>query len=173
MADVKANPPAKPGTAKVKHARDPCNNLEAVQFVQDHLEDAKKLASEAEVPVENMLGLAAQESQYGAGRIAREYKNYFSMHAPAMFQTREEPALNDPKVQVAVFDSFYQSGRSFLARFGDAIHGKSDPDAFAQALVKAGFNSGKAATGGRDNFAHYLADIIRMVQRRMACSTKE
>ncbi|MDI5829785.1 hypothetical protein MJN51_39885, partial [Salmonella enterica subsp. enterica serovar Kentucky] len=39
------------------------------------------------VPVENILGLAAAESQYGTGRIAREYNNYFSLQAPASFQS--------------------------------------------------------------------------------------
>jgi hypothetical protein len=121
------------------------------------------------VPVENILGLAAQESQYGSGRIASEYNNYFSMHAPAKFQVRAEPALKDPKIKVAVFKSFLDSGQSFLAKFGENIRGKTVPSEFASALVLAGFNSGKAATGGRDHFAKYLADIIHMVKLRMDC----
>ena len=104
-----------------------------------------------------------------AGRIAKTYNNFFSMHAPAPFQTGEAPALGNSKVKVAMYLSFYQSGQSFLHRFGPRIESISDPLAFSHALVNAGFNSGDAATGGRPGFARYLADIIWMVKRRMAC----
>ncbi len=35
------------------------------------------IAKELDVPVENILGLAAAESQYGTGRIAVEYNTTF------------------------------------------------------------------------------------------------
>ena len=51
-----------------------CNNVAAVRFVQEHLKDCELIANQLNVPVANILGLAAAESQYGTGRIAREYK---------------------------------------------------------------------------------------------------
>jgi hypothetical protein len=146
-----------------------CNNIPAVNFVKKHRPDCEPIASDLQVPVENILGLAAQESQYGNGRIARDCNNYFSMHAPAPLQIGEEPAQKDPKVKVAKFSSFAQSAMSFKIRYGNAVKGKKDALAFGKALVKAGFNSGDAASGGRTGFAEYLADIIKMVKERMAC----
>jgi hypothetical protein len=146
-----------------------CGNHEAVGFVLKYYDDASKLAKEVDVPVENILGLAAQESQYGQGRIASELENYFSMHAPAPMQTGEETALKDKKVRVAKFKSFYQSGQSFVARYGSAIRGKADPVEFGRALVAAGFNSGDSTIGGRSGFAPYLAGIIGAVKHRTAC----
>jgi len=121
------------------------------------------------VPVENILGLAAQESEWGRGRIARTYNNYFSMHAPAPLQIRDEPALHDAKVRVAVFDSFLASAQSFAQRFGAGVKGKANADEFAAALVKNHFNSGDSKKGGRDGFARYLADIIKNTKVRMEC----
>lgn len=146
-----------------------CSNQEAVSFVKTYEADAAALAKSVAVPTENILGLAAQESQYGGGRIAREYKNFFSMHAPAAYQIGEAPALGNAKVHVAIFPSFRTCGESFLSRFGAAIRGAEDPEQFAKALVSAHFNSGDAATGGRTGFASYLVGIIRVVKGRMTC----
>jgi flagellum-specific peptidoglycan hydrolase FlgJ len=151
-----------------------CNNQQAVSFVFEHYAEAKQLADKVNVPVENILGLAAEESQYGTGSIAQECKNYFSLHAPAKFQIGSQPARGDPSVKVAKFQSFKDCGESFIASYGERIRNKTDPHEFARALITARFNSGKSADGGRDDFADYLADIIRAVKIRTACkhSTK-
>jgi flagellum-specific peptidoglycan hydrolase FlgJ len=150
----------------------PCNVVDAVMFVQKFRADCELIAKQLNVPVENILGLAAQESEYGRGRIASEYNNYFSMHAPAPGQLRAEPARKDPKVKVAVFGSFAASAQSFATKFGSAVNGKSDPKQFANALVGAGFNPGSAEKGGRTGFADYLARIIEQVKARMACPAR-
>src|SRR5262245_6123570 len=126
---------------------DPCNALDAANFVQAHKFEADQLAAKLDVPTENLLGLAAEESRWGTGRIAREYNNYFSMHAPAPREIGSEPARGDPKVRVSKFESFLQSGESFIDRFGDCVRGKKDPKEFAEALVKCKFNSGNSKTG--------------------------
>jgi hypothetical protein len=146
-----------------------CNNQQAVGFVFGFYDDAKELAAQVSVPVENILGLAAEESQYGTGTIAREYNNYFSLHAPAKFQTGEKPAKGDPKVKVATFESFKRSGQSFLDHYGEKIRGVSDPSKFALALVDARFNSGNSENGGRSDFVDYLVGIIKAVKVRSAC----
>lgn len=146
-----------------------CNALDAVKFVRDHKADSDRLALKLGVPTENILGLAAEESQWGRGRIAREYNNYFSLHAPAPLQQKSEPAKGDPKIKVAVFESFEKCGESFALRFGKSVQGKTDPKDFAKALIDCKFNTGDAKTGGRDDFADYLVNIIHMVKLRLAC----
>ncbi len=146
-----------------------CNNAGAVRFVQEHIRDSEIIAKELGVPVENILGLAAAESQYGTGRIAREYNNYFSMHGPASFQSGQVHPKGSAKVWVATYPSFLICGRSFASRFGNAVRGKKDAVDFVKALVKAGFNSGDHKTGGTDNYVKITSDIIIMVGRRIMC----
>ena len=146
-----------------------CNNASAVSFVHKHKGDCAFIARQLAVPLENILGLAAQESQYGTGRIARELNNYFSMHAPAPLQIGAEAPLGNPNLKVAKFSSFFESAQSFSARYGGAVYGKKDPLDFAHALVSASFNTGNSANGGRDGFATYLASIIKAVRERLQC----
>ncbi|AUV04227.1 glucosaminidase domain-containing protein [Phytobacter ursingii] len=146
-----------------------CNSPIAVAFVTQHRVEAAVIAQKLCLPVENILGLAAEETQYGQGRIASTYNNYFSMHAPAPGQLSDAPVSGTSKVRVAVYSSFLQSGESFAARFGKAVMGKRDPQAFAQALMMSGYNSGDPRTGGRAGFAKYLIDIINAVKGRMEC----
>ncbi len=148
---------------------DPCTVLVAVEFVAKHRNAAELLAKQYNVPTENILGLAAHESQHGVGRIAKDNNNFFSMHAPAPLQIGEDVARGNSKVRVAKFSSFYQSGQSFLIRFGPAIKGKSNPQDFAEALIKAHFNSGSSANGGRDGYAAFLVQAIKKVKARMGC----
>jgi flagellum-specific peptidoglycan hydrolase FlgJ len=146
-----------------------CNHQPAVDFVRKIHADCKTLADQLDVPVENLLGLAAEESQYGSGRIAKTYNNYFSMHAPAPFQKGAVPSQKNPKVKVATYDSFFKCGESFVERFGDRIRGIKDPTEFAKTLVKVHFNTGDSKTGGRDDFVPYLVQIIKSVKVRMIC----
>ena len=149
----------------------PCNAGSAVMFVVKHRIAAETLAWQIDVPIENILGLAAHESQYGKGRFATEGNIFFSMHAPAPLQTGTTTALGDPKMKVAAFASFLQSGQSFLARFGSAVRGKKNPGEFSRALVTSHFNTGDAKTGGRFGYAKLVEDAIGMVKARMQCGT--
>lgn len=101
-----------------------CNNVGAVRFVQEHMKICEIIAKELDVPVENILGLAAAESQYGTGRIAREYNNYFSLQAPASFQSGRVHPKDSNKTWVAIFSSFSVCARSFAVKYGDAVRGK-------------------------------------------------
>jgi hypothetical protein len=141
-----------------------------VAFKEPHAEgifacDAVRLA----VPAENVLGLAAHESQHGQGRIAVEDNNYFSMHAPAPLQVGEDAARANNGVKVAKYISFLQSGQSFVARYGAAVRGMSDPMEFGKALVRAHFNTGNPKTGGTVDYARKIAEAIHMVKVRMDC----
>lgn len=83
-----------------------CNNVGAVRFVREHMKVCEIIAKELDVPVENILGLAAAESQYGTGRIAVEYNNYFSLRAPASFQSGRVHPKDSNKTWVAIFLRF-------------------------------------------------------------------
>ena len=83
-----------------------CNNQEAVDFVMTYKSDCMVIAKALKLPPEYVLGLAALESQYGKGRIAREYNNFFSMHAPAPHQTGAIAPLGNAKIKVAIYPSF-------------------------------------------------------------------
>lgn len=149
-----------------------CNDTDAVAFVNAHRQDATWVANLLNVPVENVLGLAAHETGYGTGNIAKKYKNYFSMHAPAPFQIGEEVAQRDHHVKVAVFKNFIEGGQSFVSRFGLYVRGKSDPREFAEGLIKARYNSGKSADGGSDGYVDQIVNIIQVVKVRMECRIK-
>lgn len=146
-----------------------CNYAVAVSFVHKYEKACQAVAIRLDVPVENILGLAAQESEYGQGRIATDLNNYFSMHAPAKYQIGAEPPKKNPKIKVAKFATFEQCAESFEYKFGDAVRGKKDPAEFAQALIRAKYNSGDSSTGGRTGFAMYLVGIIKAVKVRLSC----
>jgi len=151
-------------------AKDPrCNNTAAVDFVKAHRSDAAAVAKSLNLPTEMILGLSAQESQWGTGRIANTANNYFSQHASARvpYQIATIPSLKDGPM--SRFASYETSARSFAAMYGNAVRGITDPTAFGQALVRANFNTGNSKTGGRDDFVSYLAGIINDTKRRMKC----
>ncbi|MFI5176597.1 MAG: hypothetical protein ACHQKY_17185, partial [Terriglobia bacterium] len=64
---------------------------------------------------------------------------------------------------------YLASGQSFAAQFGSFVNGVSNPTAFAQALVKAGFNPATAAGGGNPNFVASTAATINATAGRMQC----
>jgi hypothetical protein len=147
----------------------PCNNVQAVGFIAKYRPDSQILATLLDVPVENIIGLAAFESEYGRGRFADQGNNFFSMHAPSHDQTGTLTAAGDPKMKVSTFKDFLSSGKSFAHRFGAGVRGRKDPDEFGRALVTSGFNTGSSKNGGRDGYAKEVADIIRMVKARITC----
>lgn len=146
-----------------------CNAVSAVAFVRAHVADSEILAKQISVPTENILGLAAHESQWGVGRFAVQGNNYFSMHAPAPMQSGTMHAKGDAKLLVATYESFYRCGQSFIARFGNSVKGKEDPKEFSEALVSCGYNSGNSKTGGSDGYAKKVESAILMVKRRESC----
>lgn len=147
--------------------KDPCADTDAVSFVRSHWSDAAKIASAIEVPTENVLGIAAEESGYGTSRIALEDDNFFGIHANPKalppFATRSDSTADGP---VATFDSFYDSGRSFDAKFGGDVHGLSNPIDFTNALILAHFNT------ENKSFGTLLPSVIEMVRRRIHCHVR-
>jgi hypothetical protein len=69
---------------------------------------------------------------------------------------------------MSVFPSYLASGRSFAAQYGSYVTGVTNPTAFAQALVKAGFNTGTAPFGN-PSFVKDTAATIGATAGRMTC----
>jgi|GEM_PF-438898 hypothetical protein len=155
-----------------------CNNKGAVAFAKGYRADAARLASSVQIPVEFILGVAASETEWGASRFAMEYNNFFSMET-ANPDTRIPYAIGyvlaagtigkKHPTRVAVYPSFYDSGLSFIDRWGKDIFGISAPQPFALALEGNKFNTGDPRTGGARDFAKNLIDTIAAVRARLAC----
>jgi hypothetical protein len=113
------------------------------------------------VPASNILGLAAEESTWGASQIAMNTNNYFGSHvgAPGSIGTYTTAG----GAQVAMFSSFLTSAQSFATNYGPLVSGISNPTAFAQALVPS-FNSGNAANGGNPKFVPLVSGTINSVR---------
>ena len=106
------------------------------KWVDDHYDDAKKVADRLGISPEQILGVAALESQWGTSRIARGANNYFGMHAQVAGQSGEIKALGGARI--ARFRSFSDSAQAFANRYGGMIAGVRDPVAFARILQDKG-----------------------------------
>jgi hypothetical protein len=126
------------------------------RFVDAHFADAQTGADQLGVPVENILGLSALESQWGEHPFAAKGNNFFGIHYPAPFATGYLPARDNPRVRVATFASYADSLRSFVARYGSIVQGLADPTDFAAAL----WNSGKFGVGNPT----YVSDVARTLR---------
>jgi hypothetical protein len=156
-----------------KSDNDFCNpsnatNKKVMDFIRAHRADAQKLADQAGVPVENILGLSGLESGWGNDLAPTKAFNFFSLnagkHDPTALHTARGGALQ-------VFPSatgFMSSGQAFLGTFGHLIHGVSDSSDFVNALIPK-FNTGKSATGGDDLFYKKVTTAIAMVKNRINC----
>lgn len=109
-------------------------------FVNAHLAATERVAKELNVPVENILGIAALESQWGDYHFASEGNNFFGLYYPAPYGVPNQwnTARGNPKARLAVFNSYEDSLNSFIYSNGSLIQGKSDPVAFMQSLQDSG-----------------------------------
>ena len=160
-----------------------CNNAGAVAWVKAHAAEAAAAAKRLNVPIWIVLGLAAQETQYGEGRISQPpVNNYFSQQVDGTNWQAIPLATNWTPAQqptcrnghcvynhLAVYPSASASFNSFVAKWGHVVANQSNPTAFLTALQKANFNSGSAQSGGRNGWVPYTAGIIGQVKRRLGC----
>jgi hypothetical protein len=131
------------------------------RFVDAHLADAQRVADQLAVPVENILGVSAEESAWGESRFAIEGNNFFGLHYPAPFATGYLPARRGP-ARVATFASYADNLRSFAAIAGSLVRGVSDPSDFAAALQNSGKFGIDTRTGQkRPDYVPGVAGTIR------------
>jgi hypothetical protein len=144
----------------------PREKSDAKKFIDAHQNETAIIAASLNVPTENILGLSGIESFWGKGSFAK-YNNFFSQHAGKKVPFQTGTILTAQGQRMATFRSYLDSGRAFAALYGNAVRGIVDPHAFAQALIKARFNSGNAKTGGNPNFTSSTASTIYSTKRRM------
>ena len=137
-----------------------------LKFTQDHQDDAATAAQQLKVPTQNVLGLSANESSWGTSSAAQEANNFFGLHGGADAPFANGVWYTKKGVAMSSFPSYLESAKSFAAQYGKFVAGITDPTEFAQALVKAGFNSGKAP-GGDPKFVEKTVGTIASVARRM------
>ena len=93
------------GDVNIRPAAAPMNPVQArkERFVDAHLADAQKAADKLGIPVENILGLSALESNWGISRFASQGNNFFGIHYPAPYATGYLQAKRGSN-KVATFD---------------------------------------------------------------------
>jgi flagellum-specific peptidoglycan hydrolase FlgJ len=128
------------------------------RFVHAHFADAQKAAHQLGVPIENILGPSALESEWGTHRFATEGNNFFGIHARAPFATGYMVSLEG--VKVATFASYADSLRSFVQMSGPIVQNMRDPADFAAALQNSG-KFGINKTGSK--VATYVGDVARTI----------
>ncbi len=148
----------------------PAGPANVYSFIQANQPAANALAKTSGVNADYLLGLSGWESQWGANRFAQQGNNFFSLHggSSAPFANGSMKA-GGANVYLSTFPSYFASGQSFLAQYGNGLAGANSPAAFAQQLINNHFNSGNAATGGNSNFLSNTVTGINMVIRRKGC----
>jgi hypothetical protein len=157
------NPRRRHQDSNVRPAATLMNPVQAMKerFVDAHLADAQKAAKELGVPVENILGLSAVESNGGRSRFANQANNYFGIHYPAPYATGYLQALRGP-VKVARFASYADCLKSFVATSGSLVEGEADPENFAAALQNSGKFGIDPTTGAKvPTYVSGVATTIR------------
>ena len=84
-------------------------------FVTAHLSDAQRAANTTGTTPAAILAVAGFKPAWGKSRFALNGNNFFGLHAPALYETGKQPTAQCC-VQMAVFNSFYDSARSFVEK---------------------------------------------------------
>lgn len=113
-------------------------NAEKLDWIEAHLVDATKVASELNVTPADILGLSALESKWGMSRFAIQGNNLFGLQCPAVLGTGCLQALRDPTVEESTFASYADSAESFRLGYGSIIQNVADPFQFASDLQNSG-----------------------------------
>jgi hypothetical protein len=134
---------------------DPCErtkeeNRRYLDWILKHRRDAIDVAATLRTTVQNILGLAAVESDFGSSRFVRDANNFF-----ALTTTPKEPlpgqigymiAMADPNVVIAKFEDFLACAKAFAQTRGHVVQGVTDSAAFALILQ----NQVKFGTGAQE-----------------------
>jgi RHS repeat-associated protein len=135
-------------------------NKTYLDFIEAYRADAQELAEELDVPTASILGLSAEESQFGKSNIAQQAHNFFGLHAPAPGQT--DVYVTRTGVSIAAFPEatgFRSSGESFVKKYGKFVTGVSGAEPFAAALHGHGFGVGNP---------QYVADLTNVIKNTAA-----
>lgn len=146
-----------------KRASDPCANHKVVDFINMHRADAQALADRLGVPIENILGLSANESGYGKSGLATNANNFFGLTKGFPGSIGSYRANHRLWSKFPPDAGFNASALAFERVFGDAVRGITDETKFLEALVRKGFDT---EDGG---FVSGTRAVMDGVARRLDC----
>jgi hypothetical protein len=72
-------------------------------FVDRYFASAQKAAAMLRIPLENLLGVAALESNWGSSRFAQQGNNLFGMYYPTPYATGAIVAQGNARARLATF----------------------------------------------------------------------
>jgi len=165
--------PQKPKKPK-KPRPNPCNtanaaNAKVINFISAHLTDATSLAAQLSVPVQDILGIAAEESDYGQDYKVPLTNNYFGDHPPAgggmwagqvsTYQT----SLDGVLATFTTATGFYDSGEVLV----NALTGVSGTTSGTAGFVAAASTHGWGT--GQSGFAKLATNTIASIAGRLDC----
>jgi hypothetical protein len=169
----------KPKPRIPEYKQHPCDdkeptNAKIIGFIRAHRSDAETIATQAGVPGDWILAVAAEETEYGTSGIVTRTNNYFGLHVKdgndvKHFdgQTGAEKTKGS-SVWVAVFSSstgFKDSGMGFVKIAKDSISGVKDFAKFAN-IIHAHWYGVDTPT--------YVEDLTRvhdLIAKRIDCPT--
>ena len=167
--------PQKPAKKKKKTKANPCDttnpaNAKVINFIDAHLTDATSLATQLNVPVQDILGIAAEESDYGQDYKVPLTNNYFGNHPPASqgatwpgqvstYQTSKDGLL----ATFTAATGFYDSGEVLV----NALLGVSGVTSGLAGFVAAANSHGWGT--GQSNFATLATGTINSIASRLDC----
>jgi len=168
-SDATGEPELGAGGPEIQPAAAQSGSVQAKKerFVDAHVADTRPVAAGLGIPVENILGLAAEESGWGTSGFAERGNNFFGIHYPAPNAVGYMTAQQDGRI--AAFESYAASLQSFVAIAGPIVRGKEDPEEFARALQDSGKFGIDVTTGAKmPNYVPGLAATIRSLRAIIA-----
>ncbi len=153
-------------------ARDP-TNARILDFISAHRQDATSIAKRLGISVEDVLGVAAEETLYGTKGIVLDTNNYFGLHVngPSDLghfenQTGVFKTTGNPPAYVAKFSKmsgFLDSANAFASIESQYIQGLSDPSKLAAMLHEHGYGTTNT------NYTSELTGAISNIKNRLDC----
>jgi hypothetical protein len=135
-------------------------------YVSRHLAAAAAAARALGIPVENILGLSALESDWGRSRFAQDGNNYFGVDWPAPgangWMEARKASKGGKKARLATFSSVEAGFSSFVTKY-HGLSNLSDPEKFATMLQdKYKFGIDKD-TG--EKLKGYVPDVVGTIKK--------
>jgi len=157
--------------------RDPCErkseeNRFYLDWILAYRNDAQQASVDLRTSVQNILALAAVESDFGRNRWAREANNFYALSTrrdqKLPYQIGFVVALGDPKIGMAKYEDFFHCTKSFAETKGQLIKGHVDPHRFATILHTQG-NMGNGPEGPIMGYVAEVMRVIRELELRLDC----
>jgi flagellum-specific peptidoglycan hydrolase FlgJ len=161
-----------------EYKQHPCDdkeptNAKIIGFIRAHHADADAIASQAGVPADWIIAVAAEETEYGTSGIVTRTNNFFGLHVSGEKDTKHfdgqtgaEKTKGTPPVFVAVFSpstGFLDSGMAFAKIQKERISGVTEFGKFAQIIHEHGYGV---------SLKSYVGDLMRvhdLIAARIGC----